>query len=92
MLEKEDREILLLRKIKKDHERKSAQLRRLKSKSKGKISISSLKKALEFEESYEIDWKKYRDWHGFDESYSFDVARKEARIELLQDLISLRGN
>lgn len=75
-------------KIKIDHEKKSDQLRMLKKKMRNRIPVSRLIEKLAHEKKYKVDWRSYHSWGGVDdEAYSRDVAKQEARVELLEELI-----
>lgn len=80
-----------LAKIWEDHKVKSDMVRVLKNKLKSRISIHTLKEYLEWEKKHVIDSTNYADWHHFDElGYQKAVAKKEARIELLEELIRIK--
>lgn len=77
----------ILDRIKKDHENKSKQLRKLKKNMKSRIPISKIKEMLARDKQYKIDWRDYS-FNGVDDNaYSSDVARREAKVELLEELI-----
>jgi predicted outer membrane protein len=79
-------------KIRADHEKKSKQLRELKKKMRNRIPISKLKEMLAHEKRYKVNWQDYHGWNGVDDdAYSIDVARQEARIQLLEELIRKYG-
>ncbi|UGO50912.1 hypothetical protein PQE70_gp059 [Bacillus phage vB_BanS_Nate] len=78
-------------KIWKDHMAKSDMVRVLKKKLKNRISINTLKEHLAWEKKYEVDARNYDGWEEFDdEGYARAVAKKETRIELLEQLIRLK--
>lgn len=76
-----------------NHKSKSKRVKRLKLKLKNAISLSKLQDKLAQEELYKIDG---RDYYGFDDydhnGYIRDSATREARIELLKELIQERSN
>lgn len=89
---KGDDDLGIFDKIRADHKKKSEQLRVLKKKMKNRIPISKLKEMLAHENRYKIDWRDYHGWNGVDDNaYSRDVARQEARVELLEELIRKFG-
>lgn len=75
-----------LEKIKIDHTRKSNQVKKLKEKLKRNLPLAKLENLLSIEERNEINWK---DYYYDDEGFSRDSIKKEARIELLKDLIKI---
>lgn len=75
-------------KIRADHKIKSEQLRILKKKMRNRVPISKLEEMLAHEKRNNVDWRDYHGWGGVDdEAYSKDVARHEARVGLLEELI-----
>lgn len=79
-------------KIIEDHARKSKQVRELKKTVKrmavNKVSIVLLKQKRALEVQKEVDARDYQGWDNFDdEGYARAVAKREARIELLNELI-----
>lgn len=75
----------------KDHKAKSDMVRVLKKKLKNRISINTLKEHLTWEKEHEVDARDFVGWCEFDdEAYGKAVAKKEARIELLEKLIRLK--
>lgn len=75
-----------------DHKFKSDKLkkakREIKKLRKGAISISVLEEQLRYEKADTIDGRSYYGQYGYDDNgYIRDEARREARIELLEDLI-----
>ena len=78
--------------IQADHKRKSAQLRKMKKKMKRRIPISKLEERLAQEKNSNVDWRDYRGWNGVDDhAYGRAVGQREARIELLEELIRELG-
>ncbi|UGO50651.1 hypothetical protein PQE68_gp060 [Bacillus phage vB_BanS_Sophrita] len=77
--------------IVKDHAVKSDMVRVLKKKAKNSISINILKEHLSWEKEHEVDARDFVGWCEFDdEAYGKAVARKEARIQLLEELIRMK--
>jgi hypothetical protein len=80
----------LLEEIKKDHTKKSSQLKilkkKLKYKTKNAINRQYLKNLLAKETKYIIDPREYY-YSDDNEGYIKDIARKEARIELLEEIL-----
>lgn len=78
-------------KILRDHMVKSDIIRVLKKKLKNRISINTLKEHLAWEKEHEVDARDFVGWCEFDdEAYGKALAKKEARIELLEKLIRLK--
>lgn len=78
----------VLDRIKIDHKNKSEQLRKMEKKLKNRIPISKVKEMLEHEKHYEVNSNNYMGWSDFDdEGYAKACAKKEARIELLEQLV-----
>uniref|UniRef100_A0AB39C7G0 Uncharacterized protein n=1 Tax=Bacillus phage KoopaTroopa TaxID=3234046 RepID=A0AB39C7G0_9CAUD len=74
-----------------DHKVKSDMVRVLKDKLKNRISINTLKEHLAWEKKHEVDARNYDGWEEFDDvGYGKALAKKEARIELLEELIRLK--
>ncbi|PGP12533.1 hypothetical protein COA01_32460 [Bacillus cereus] len=83
----------ILEKIKKDHTRKSKQVRQLRKKLRNRLPLAILKKMLAQEERHEVDWRNYCYLDVEDDSgYSKAVTIKETRIKLLKDLIRMIEN
>jgi len=87
----------LLEIIKRDHKKKSNQLRRvqkkLKNKAKKTLSLDVLKNMLAKEKSQTLDYRDYYSWGEYNEnSYRKDDAAKEARIQILEELIRMAEN
>ncbi|MDS7057190.1 hypothetical protein NXG04_07810 [Klebsiella pneumoniae] len=77
--------------IVKDHAVKSDVVRVLKKKAKNSISINTLKEHLAWEKTHEVDVLAYDGWEEFDDvGYGKALAKKEARIELLEELIRMK--
>ncbi|UUV47125.1 hypothetical protein [Bacillus phage vB_BanS-Thrax5] len=77
--------------IVKDHAVKSDMVRVLKKKAKNSISINILKEHLAWEKEHEVDARDFVGWCEFDdEAYGKAIARKEARIQLLEELIRMK--
>lgn len=81
-------------KVKKDHKKKSNQVkklqRKLKNKTKNTIPLSTLKKMLLLEKQYKMDHLDYYSWGSYDDQgYRIDQGKKEAKIELLEELIRM---
>lgn len=75
-------------KIKADHQVKSKKLRRLKKKLKNRIPISKLQEMLKHEKRYNVNPSDFTGWSDFDdEGYTIACAKKEAKIELLEQII-----
>lgn len=75
-------------KIRADHEAKSEQLRKLKHKLKNRVPISKLKEMLALEKRFEVNSNDYMGWSDFDdEGYERACVKRDARIELLEQLI-----
>ncbi|MFE8700926.1 hypothetical protein ACFYKX_11725 [Cytobacillus sp. FJAT-54145] len=83
--------MLHFEKIKQDHTKKSNQVKRLrkklKKKSQSSLPLSVLEDVLKREERTPIDHREYF-YSGDDGAYTRDAARKEARIQLLKELIN----
>jgi len=80
----------ILDKIKNDHQNKSEQVRKLKKKLKNRIPISKVKEMLSLEKRNEVNSNHYAGWSNFDdEGYDRACVKREARIELLEQLISM---
>lgn len=78
-------------KIWKDHKAKSDMVRVLKKKLKNRISINTLKEHLAWEKEHKVDVRAYDGWEEFDDvGYGKALAKKEARIELLEQLIRIK--
>ncbi|HDR7066918.1 TPA: hypothetical protein QCW42_004024 [Bacillus cereus] len=78
-------------KIVQDHKKKSDIVRTLKKKLKNRIAISKLEEMLAHEKRNDVDPNHYTGIYEFDdEGYGKAVAKKEARIELLEDIIRNR--
>lgn len=79
-------------KIKKDHKRKSDQVKELrkslKNKTKNTIPLAKLKDMLAKTKRYEVDARDYDGLNHFDDA-GFDRAdaKRDARIELLEEII-----
>jgi hypothetical protein len=80
-----------------DHKKKSNEVRKLKKKLKNKaksrngVPLSKLQHLLGIERAQTIDHRDYISWGEFDDSgYARENSRKDARIELLEELI--KGN
>ncbi|AMQ66489.1 hypothetical protein BH753_gp007 [Bacillus phage Shbh1] len=76
--------------------KKSKQVIKLRKKLGTRIPLSKLEEMLKYEKSYKIDGRDYYGVHGYDDDddddddddgYTIDSTRKEARIELLEELI-----
>lgn len=90
--QREGERVARLETIKIDHKKKSSQLQKLKKKMRYRIPISKLKEMLVHEKRYRVNWEDYRSWGSVDDnSYSRDVARQEARVGLLEELIREYG-
>jgi hypothetical protein len=80
----------LLEEIKKDHTKKSSQLKILKKKlkhiTKNTIKIQDLRNSLAKEKQYTIDPREYY-YSDDNDGYLKDIARKDARIELLEEIL-----
>lgn len=82
----------ILDKIKEDHKKKSAQIRKLKKtlkyKTKTTITLEKLRYMLSQERRHVIDYKDYDGFYGIaDKGYVEDCTKREARIELLEEII-----
>lgn len=77
-------------KIKLDNSIKSKQVRKLRKKIGKRISLQKLQTMLNYENTYEVNALNYMGLYEFeDTAYNKDVARKEARKELLEELINI---
>lgn len=75
-------------KIIKNHKSKSIQVKELKLKLKKTISLGKLEAMLAAEKNYKLDGWNYQGLDEYDhKGYDRDHAAKEAKIELLEDLI-----
>lgn len=79
-------------KIIQDHARKSKQVKELKKTVKrlsvDKVSMPYLKEKLAWEKKHEVNSRDYQNLEYFDnEGYGRAEARREARIQLLEELI-----
>jgi len=74
-----------------NHKTKSNQLkkakRKLKNKTRNSLPIHELEALLQVEKSERINPQNYMGYDGGDEGYERDLAAKEARVDLLQNLI-----
>lgn len=75
-----------------DHKFKSDKLkkakREIKRLRKGAINLGVLEDSLRRERANKVDGRMYYGQYGYDDNgYTRDEARREARIELLEDLI-----
>lgn len=78
-------------KLLEDHKKKSNIIKKLKKKLKNRISINTLKEYLSWGKEHEVDARDFVGWGEFDdEAYGKAIARKEARIELLEKLIIMK--
>jgi len=80
-------------KIVEDHQNKSAKLRTLKKKMKNKmknrIPLSKIQELLEMEQKRKVNPTDFADWDRMDnEAYGAAVASREARIELLKEILT----
>lgn len=74
--------------IREDHRKKSDQLRKLKKKCGERIPRSLLIEKLRKEKAYELDYQLYQGACGYDDAgYREDEIRRDARIELLEELL-----
>lgn len=76
--------------IKKSHQAKSNKVKRLerklKNKTRNSIPLETLENMLSKEEKRTVDPKEYM-WDDDDAGFLRDESRKEARVELLKELI-----
>lgn len=81
-----------MEKIIQDHQKKSRLLKEARKRNKNALSVNKLKERLKREQAYEV---KASDFYNFnwgessidDEGFAKAEAKREARIELLEELI-----